>query len=191
MVSAALPRRAVFRCTRAPAWCLSCLCIAATLPAGAATVNEKAKESGCLNKPVLVSGTALFKCETHSGTVYFNVPDGDLRMSEPVPRRAPQPAVASASASPLPPPTGFPRVDAATQRSREDVRRKVLGDELATEERLLVEARTAFANGAPAPLPEEQADADKYRERIARLRQAVALHERNVEALRKELGNLR
>jgi phage shock protein A len=82
-------------------------------------------------------------------------------------------------------------VDAATQRSREDVRRKVLGDELATEERLLGQARTAFANGAPPPLPEEQADADKYRERIARLRQSVALHERNVEALRKELGNLR
>ena len=44
-------------------------------------------------------------------------------------------------------------------------------------------------NGAPVPLPEEQANAEKYRERIARLRQAVQLHERNIEALKKELGN--
>jgi hypothetical protein len=69
------------------------------------------------------------------------------------------------------------------------MRRKVLGDELATEERLLADARTAYGNGAPPPLPEEQSNADKYRQRIARLRQAVELHERNVEALRKELGN--
>ena len=71
------------------------------------------------------------------------------------------------------------------------MRRKVLGDELSTEERLLAEARAAFGNGAPTPLPEEQVNADKYRDRITRLRQAIALHERNVEALRKEIGNIR
>jgi hypothetical protein len=69
------------------------------------------------------------------------------------------------------------------------MRRKVLGDELATEERLLNDARAAYANGAPPPLPEEQSSAEKYRQRIARLRATVDLHERNVEALRKELGN--
>ena len=68
---------------------------------------------------------------------------------------------------------GFPRVDPDTQKGRDDVRRKVLADELATEEKLLAEARVAYADGAPAPLPEERADAEKYRARIARLRQAV------------------
>ena len=48
-----------------------------------------------------------------------------------------------------------------------------------------------YANGAPVPLPEEQADAEKYRQRIARLRQAVQLHERNIEALKKELSAAR
>ena len=71
------------------------------------------------------------------------------------------------------------------------MRRKVLTDELAAEEKLLAEARTAYANGAPAPLPEEQANAEKYQQRIARLRQAVQLHERNIEALKKELGSTR
>ena len=68
------------------------------------------------------------------------------------------------------------------------MRRKVLSEELAAEDKLLVESRTTYANGAPVPLPEEQGNAEKYRERIARLRQSVQLHERNIEALRKELG---
>jgi hypothetical protein len=88
-------------------------------------------------------------------------------------------------------PTGFPRVDADTQKGRDELRRKVLNDELASEEQLLVEARGAYGNGAPQPLPDEQANAEKYRQRIAKLRQAVQLHERNVEALRKEIAALR
>ena len=88
-------------------------------------------------------------------------------------------------------PAGFPRVDSDTQRTRDELRRKVLSDELASEEQLLGEARTAYGNGAPQPLPDEQADAEKYRQRIGKLRQAVQLHERNVEALRKEIAALR
>ncbi len=83
---------------------------------------------------------------------------------------------------------GFPRVDPGTQRGRDDVRRKVLADELATEEKLLAEARVAYADGAPPPLPEERADAEKYRARIGELRQALGVHEKNVEALKKEIA---
>lgn len=95
-------------------------------------------------------------------------------------------SVAAARKAPTPP--GFPKVDGETQRVRDDVRKKVLADELASEKKLLVEARAAYAEGAPPPLPEEKADADKYRARIARLRQTVSLHEKNVDALTKELS---
>ena len=71
------------------------------------------------------------------------------------------------------------------------MRRKVLADELATEEKLLAEARVAYADGAPSPLPEERADADEVPQRIARLRQAVGLHEKNIEALKKELASIK
>jgi len=87
-----------------------------------------------------------------------------------------------------PSPAGFPKVDASTQKGREDMRRKVLTDELATEEKLLEEARVAYANGAPPALPEEKEVPQKYADRLARLRQAVNLHEKNVVALRKELA---
>jgi hypothetical protein len=95
---------------------------------------------------------------------------------------------AGSSARSTPTPAGFPRVDAETQRSRDDVRRKVLAEELASEQKLLAEAKSAYADGAPAALPEEKADADKYRARIARLRQSIGLHEKNIEALKKELA---
>ena len=95
----------------------------------------------------------------------------------------------SGTATPTPP--GFPRVNSETQRGRDDVRRKVLGEELATEEKLLLEARTAYADGAPVPLPEEKADAEKYRVRIGKLRQTVNVHEKNVEALKKEIATVK
>ena len=47
-----------FRCTRALAWCLATLL---SLPAVAATLSEKARESGCVNKPVVVEGST-YKC---------------------------------------------------------------------------------------------------------------------------------
>jgi len=102
---------------------------------------------------------------------------------------APRSTERSAKSSPTP--SGFPRVDPGTQRGRDDLRRRVLSDELGTEERLLVEARTAYANGAPQPLPDEQANAQKYAERLSKLRQAVSLHEKNVESLKKELSRIR
>ena len=169
----------------APVWCriaVLALLVEAGDCASAVTLAEKAKESGCAGKPTAVGGST-YRCVTGSGAFsYFNVPGA----AEP---RPPDAGGARAATMPTPTPSGFQRVDPATQKGRDDVRRKVLGEELATEEQLLAEARIAYANGAPVPLPEEQANAEKYRERIARYRQAVQLHERNIEALKKELGN--
>ena len=148
---------------------------------GAATVSEKAKESGCVSKPVVVAGTT-YKCFTESGAKsYFNVVGAPV--ADPPDTNSRKSAVAAPS------PAGFPKVDSATQKGRDDVRRKVLGDELATEEKLLAEARIAYADGAPAALPEERSNVEKYRERIARLRQTIDVHEKNVEALKKELAS--
>ncbi|HSU44249.1 MAG TPA: DUF4124 domain-containing protein [Casimicrobiaceae bacterium] len=100
-------------------------------------------------------------------------------------------ARASGTARAATTPSVFPRVEPETQKSRDEKRRNVLDDELASEQKLLGEAREAYDNGAPPPLPGEKADAEKYRQRIARLRQTVQVHERNVEALRKEIATIR
>ncbi|MEO8847744.1 MAG: DUF4124 domain-containing protein [Casimicrobiaceae bacterium] len=151
--------------------CVLALCSAQAV---AATLADRARESGCTTKPAAIS-SALYKCQTGNGAeAFFNVPDG---RSESAP-------VAKSAATP----SGFPRVDSDTQKSRDEMRRKVLGDELAAEDKLLADARSEYGNGAPSPLPEERADAERYRQRIERLRQSVQLHERNVDALKKELG---
>jgi hypothetical protein len=118
----------------------------------------------------------MYRCAAQSGAFsYFNVPG----------------STGDRGAAKAPSPAGFPRVDPGTQKGRDDMRRKVLADELATEEKLLAESRSAYADGAPVPLPEERADAEKYRTRLARLRQSVSIHEKNVEALRKELAAIK
>ena len=109
----------------------------------------------------------------------------------PRPRTPSSPGTSTSKPAPTGTPTGFPRVEPEAQRSRDELRRKVLNDELANEQKLLDEARGAYGNGAPPPLADEQNDAEKYRQRIARLRQSVQLHERNVEALRKEITTIR
>jgi hypothetical protein len=163
-----------FRCARALAWCL----LLGSLPVHAISLSDRARESGCTTKPVQNS-EGLYKCKTQSGAeAYFNVPDG--RGS------APSEPARTGSSGTVPP--NFPRVDAGTQKARDDMRKKVLTDELATEEKQLADARAEFSNGSPAPLPEEKADAEKYRQRIERLRQTVQLHERNVDALKKEMA---
>jgi hypothetical protein len=121
----------------------------------------------------------LYRCQTQGGTHYFNL---EAPAGEPA-------AVARSGSSTTP--QGFPKVDTGTQKGRDDLRRRVLSEELATEEKLLVESRAAYANGAPAPSPEEKEAPQKYTERVAKLRQAVTLHEKNIEALKKELAATR
>jgi len=152
--------------------------------ASAATLSEKAKESGCVSKPVYVTGE-MYKCATQSGaSSYFNVPGAG---GSPLPGSTGQPVRSAKAATPA----GFPRVDPDTQKGRDDVRRKVLSDELAAEEKMLAESRARYSDGAPPPLPEEKADAEKYRARISQLRQNVSVHEKNIEALKKELAAIK
>lgn len=163
---------------------LACIAVALGACASAAgaaqaSLAQSAKESGCVDKPVRMVGSSMWKCLTASGAqAFFNVPDA---VEPPASPKAPP-------KSPARSPASFPKVDAGTQKSRDDLRRKVLADELASEERMLAEAKTQWADGAPPPLPEEKADAQRYAERIARLRQALQLHQRNVDALKRELA---
>jgi hypothetical protein len=164
---------AITWCAYACSWCT----LACSGSAIAATLATRAKESGCTGRPTRVEGST-YKCVTQSGyTAYFNVPgmtsEGDGGGSAG--RTAPSPS-------------GFPKVDATTQKGRDDVRRKVLNEELVAEQKLLEDARGAYSNGAPPPTGEEQNVPQKYAERVARLRQAVSLHEKNIEALKKELA---
>ena len=93
-----------------------------------------------------------------------------------------------------PTPADFPRVDSTTQKSRDSTRRKILGDELATEQKLLAEARLNLQQGLEHPELYRDQDGGtsqsvpRYEAKIKALRRQVTLHEQNIEALETELA---
>lgn len=91
----------------------------------------------------------------------------------------------------------FPRVDRETQQSRDDVRRRILQEELATEQKLLVEAKANLQAGEENPEVFRGKDGKTYRNvakydaKIRDLTEEVDLHQRNIEALQTELSRLK
>jgi len=109
----------------------------------------------------------------------------------PPPPQATRPSTTTAPGAAVPAPKGgLPNVDAATQRKRDDSRRKILEEELVVEERALAEARKALTEGESERRGDER-NYQRYLDRIQGLKDRVAQHERNVGALKQELSNLR
>jgi hypothetical protein len=86
-------------------------------------------------------------------------------------------------------PINFPRVDSDTQRKRDASRRNILQEELKSEQKALAEAKKALAEGEATRLGNER-NYQKYLERVQGLKDAVQTHQKNVEAIQKELANL-
>ena len=151
---------------------------------------------------LLVSPPALadvFKCVDAEGrTTYTNNPSvmrGCTRLITEPPLAtspaAPRPSAAAPGASTTP--ATFPRVAPDAQRARDDTRRQVLERELASEERALATARQALSDeerrlAAETPALQRTASGD---ERLKPLRDRIELHQRNLDALRREISNLR
>jgi hypothetical protein len=81
-------------------------------------------------------------------------------------------------------------VDGETQKKRDNARRRILEEELAQEESLLAEAKQQLAQQEAVRLGDER-NYQKYLDRVQPFKNAVALHEKNVAALRQELANQR
>lgn len=99
-------------------------------------------------------------------------------------------------ASNTPTPASFPKVSGDAQKARDNDRRQILDQELVTEQTSLDKAKKELAEQEGTVLPQERnvggtINLPKVQERLQPYRDKVALHERNIEALKKEIGNLR
>ena len=101
-----------------------------------------------------------------------------------------EPSKSPRRASYNPSPVDFPRIDAATQKNRDDIRRQVLQDEINGERRNADEARKQLKLGERLQPGEKTTDAT-YTNRINKLQAAVERHEQNVTSIQRELANLR
>lgn len=121
-----------------------------------------------------------------------------------------KPAVAIVTALPSSSAATFPKVETSLQKKRDEERRKILEDELDREEQMLAGVRKGIleeqqnpelvaavrlAQNTADPSPSQQMDLrqklDKASGRIRGLQATVAEHEKNIEALKKELGALK
>jgi hypothetical protein len=104
------------------------------------------------------------------------------------PKRA---AVQTASAKPMTgSPSDFPKVDSGTQKARDNDRMQILLDEMKSEEQKLVNLKKDFNNGEPDRHGDERNYA-KYQERVAAMKEDIGRSEKNIEALKREINNLK
>ena len=116
-------------------------------------------------------------------------------MTEPPRKTAPlagapaRPAL-QAAGTPAPAAGAFPRVDGAEQRARDLDRRQILQDELRSEEQKLAAQRMEFNGGQPERQGNERNYA-KYQERVAQLKDNISRTQQNIDALKREIANIR
>lgn len=102
-------------------------------------------------------------------------------ISQPSPAQSP--AAASQSSQ-------FPKVDDETQSKRDDERRRILEFELNSEQTRLEAARKALTEQEAVRHGNEQ-NYQRYLDRVQPFRDNVTNHERNIEAIKQELSNIR
>ncbi len=135
----------------------------------------------------------IYKYVDENGQVTFTdvYRKGAKRLDMPgQPAPLPSAAKAPKKASYNPSPADFPRIDADTQKRRDDIRRQVLEDELASERRNADEARRQLALGERLQPGERPADAT-YLNRVNKLRSTVQQHDQNVASIQREIANLK
>jgi len=98
-----------------------------------------------------------------------------------------QTAVAKPAASS---PSDFPKVDNGTQKARDNDRKQILLDEMKAEEQKLSNLRKDYNNGEPERRGDERNYA-KYQERVASMKDDIDRTEKNIDALKREIGNLK
>lgn len=153
----------------------------------------------------------VYKCIGADGSItYTNDPSSarncerlrsDLPMST-----VPAPPQRSATTPPRPtatPTPSFPRVSPDAQRSRDDSRRQILERELASEQTALAEAQEKLTEEETRDAPEDRIirqtergprgviNLGKREQRLQPFRDQVELHQRNIDALEREMRSLR
>lgn len=136
----------------------------------------------------------IFKRVDSEGHVTYSsapIKGGKKLHLEPLPTMAP---------TAVPPPSNRNlefRVDGATQNRRDDTRRKILEDELATEQKALDDSRAKLKDAQDNPEVYKNANGQtfrntaKYEEKVNAAQDEVKAHETNVGALKTELSNLK
>lgn len=157
-------------------------------------VPAAALATACVALWCVPAQAQIWRCENADGVVeYSNSKPArdrkDCRQVE-LPSLTTIPAPAPAPAPPRAQPRqDFPRVDASTQRARDEERRQILERELHKEEDRLAALEAEYKDGQPDRLGSER-NYQKYLDRVERLKSDITRAEANVASIRREIDAL-
>ncbi len=154
------------------------------LACAALVAASTAQAQGTVWKCVEADGRAHYtniKKETEGRQCTVVTKEVSVVSSPPPPSRA-----AAAEKSP----SDFPKVDKNTQKARDESRRRILEDELSAEEKSLIDAKAKLAAQEAVRYGDEK-NYQRVLDRLKPFQDAVERHERNIDALRRELAGLR
>lgn len=146
--------------------------------------------------PLAAAANTLYKCTDESGQVLYTNQKGGGKNCAVLSRDQPISSVPAVKPRATPTPSDFPRVSPEQQKSRDGDRRAILEQELGNEQKALEDSKRSLAEQEGRIDPAERivggaVNQAKVEQRLQSYRDRVALHERNIEALRKEIANLR
>ena len=111
-----------------------------------------------------------------------------------VPQRNTPPAAAASTSAPRAPQnasaprSGAERVDASAQRARDSDAKAILEGELRRAQERLAQAQKDYANGEPEKQGIESRNYQRYLDRVAELKAALARAQGDVDSLKRELA---
>lgn len=154
----------------------------------------------CLSIALLSAGTVgaqdIYQCDADGKSPLFTTePTKNCRKLRLNPANV-APSGKPVSRASTATPGSFPKVDEQTQKTRDGDRRRILENELAAEQKNAEQARKELAEQETIVLPSERMQGGaisggKVQERLQTYKDKVALHQRNIEAIQKEIANLR
>ncbi|MGQ0653395.1 MAG: DUF4124 domain-containing protein [Betaproteobacteria bacterium] len=145
--------------------------------------------------------TEIYKCVEPNGRLLYTsdkretegrkceLVSREVNVVSTPPAGAKPPAAQPASPANRAAPGSFPRETASQKASARDRQRGILAKELATEQQLLARARQELSAQEAVRTGDERNYA-KALERLQPYRDSVETHQKNIEALRRELANL-
>jgi hypothetical protein len=146
------------------------------------------------NSKPLPQQNMVFLCKDHGQEIYTNTKlnkgckayslSSSIQSGQK-PGVVPSPASATTAS-----PSNFPKVTQEKQKERDTDRKRILEDELSAEQKKLAEAKKEFGKQEQKVLAEEK----NYRvitERLQPSKELITQHERNIQALQKELSSMK
>jgi hypothetical protein len=147
--------------------------------------------------PVLAQSDVYLCVDANGKKEYKNtgITKGCKLVDLPHVNTIPAPASAKKAASPstnkpTASPSNFPKVDGSTQKARDSDRKQILLDELKVEEQKLEAIKKEY-NGGEVERRADERQPTKYVERVNNLKNDLARTEKNIEALKREISNLK